>query len=1006
MKSSTRATLFGATALTVISILPTVAAAQNAPATPEAKAESEETSTPVETIVVVGSRIRKDTFNSASPIQIITRDDTVLAGLTSTAAVLQSNSVTSGSAQVNDAFGGFVTNGGPGAATVGLRGLGPGRTLVMINGRRVAPAGSRGSVGSADLNVLPSALISRTEVLRDGASAIYGSDAIGGVINIVTRKFKGLTIEGQHNQPTEGGGERSRISLAGGTAIGNLNIQGSLEYYQSQPQTYNDRDWTRCQTEYQFNKATGATIDYLDPLTGKSKCWGILNQGASGGVTINTLGTPNFAGVAAPGAGTSGVYNRWRPNSSIATGLAGFEGVSGASLNVRDTFDPDMLNNTLLSPVKTTTAFATATYDAAEYGNMQLYGEFLFNRRESSQTGYRQLVLDYPTGSPLIPANIAAVPGNFLSLGGSTLLPNVTHKARAFIGYGNTESWQEVDFMKILGGVKGDIPWFKGWNYDLNVQFSKSDATYVFQSWLTDRTAETLLVAPAAAGVPANLIRNGLTCTVNNLNPAAAKCVPAPALNSNTLAGNLPDDWKNYTLVDVPSTTTYEETVFSAGVSGPAFKLPAGSIDVALGVEYRKASINDQPSTESINGNLYNLSSAVATVGSDSVIEVFGEVEVPLLANAFLAKALNIELAGRYTDYDSYGENSTYKAGIFYKPFDFLTLRASTGTSYRAPALFEQFLGTTSSFSASSGDICNLWNAPGRDPNVAKNCSSFGLPPGWDVGNGNNQSIRVNASGGAGFALGPETSDNLTGGIVFSPSFLPDVLGDFSFAVDYFDIDIQDGVAQPGVQFILNQCYSAPNFNSPLCIFTTRDPVTKALTVNNNYTNISSVQTKGYDYTLRWSKDFGQTRMVVNAAVTQFTGQITKARPDAPSLDFNGTLNAPEYTGDININLTHGPWRFRWGVDWTAAQESYTYYGLNKSTTPFILDVPDYYLHNASIRYTAKKWGATLGVRNISDETPPQISSTALYNRIANVPLYSGYDYRGREVFLNLTASF
>src|SRR5690606_5861365 len=190
--------------------------------------------TQLNTITVTGSRISRDVFNSVSPVQVVTREETTLAGFDSTTAALQSNTVTAGSAQINNAYGGYVTNGGPGANTLSLRGLGASRTLILLNGRRVAPAGSRGSVGSADLNVLPSSMIDRIEVLRDGASSIYGSDAVAGVVNIITRQnLDGLTVTAQHNAPMDAGGAgyASRFSVAGGMSGDRWRASGSVEHY-------------------------------------------------------------------------------------------------------------------------------------------------------------------------------------------------------------------------------------------------------------------------------------------------------------------------------------------------------------------------------------------------------------------------------------------------------------------------------------------------------------------------------------------------------------------------------------------------------------------------------------------------------------------------------------------------------------------------------------------------------------------------------------------------------
>ncbi|RYE46287.1 MAG: TonB-dependent receptor, partial [Sphingobacteriales bacterium] len=184
-----------------------------------------------EEVVIVGSRIRRTTFNSPSPVKVITREEATAAGFTNTTEMLQSTAVTSGSSQINNAYGGYVTNGGPGANTISLRGLGAERTLVLINGRRLSPAGSRGGVGSADLNVLPTAIVEHVEVLKDGASSIYGSDAIGGVVNVITmNQVEGANFEVDFHQPTEGSGTQTRFSFSGGLSDDRWSLSGSLDY--------------------------------------------------------------------------------------------------------------------------------------------------------------------------------------------------------------------------------------------------------------------------------------------------------------------------------------------------------------------------------------------------------------------------------------------------------------------------------------------------------------------------------------------------------------------------------------------------------------------------------------------------------------------------------------------------------------------------------------------------------------------------------------------------------
>ncbi|WP_309663005.1 TonB-dependent receptor plug domain-containing protein, partial [Sphingomonas sp.] len=244
-------------------------------------------------IVVVGSRIRRNRFNTADPVTIITRDEQVDSGFNSTAEVLQSVGVTGGTPQINDSFGGLVVEGGPGVNTLSLRGLGATRTLVLLNGRRIAPAGTRGQVGAADLNVLPNAIIERIEVLNTGASSIYGSDAVAGVVNLVTRtKADGLTFEMQHDILEVGHGNSSRYSLVGGASGSNWGIVGSLEYFARDRLTQGDLKWARCPQQRRLSPLTSDRPYAPDQgANNTDKCFPL----EEGGVTVNTVGI-SYAG--------------------------------------------------------------------------------------------------------------------------------------------------------------------------------------------------------------------------------------------------------------------------------------------------------------------------------------------------------------------------------------------------------------------------------------------------------------------------------------------------------------------------------------------------------------------------------------------------------------------------------------------------------------------------------------------------------------------------------------
>jgi iron complex outermembrane recepter protein len=983
--------------------------------TPAANADGTTASTPGSegAIVVTGSRLRRDGFNSPDPIQVVTREETTQAGFNSAAEALQSTQVTSGQGQINNAFGGFVTAGGPGANTLSLRGLGASRTLVLLNGRRIAPAGTRGQVGAADLNVLPSAVVERFEVLYGGASSIYGSDAIAGVVNIISRpNIDGLYLEAQHNVPQVGAGMSGRYSAVFGYNNDRFNIAGSVEYYKREALKIGDVDWTACQTSYRKSGAGAApgTGDFIDPVTGQPKCYPTGATGESG-TTVNTIGTPNInptlvnlapgviagygtlptsAGFgAAPtslvigGPGnTQQICNRFRPDPTAGGILPGFECVGGnqLSLQIRDTFPRSVLNNDLISPAEVYTGYLQAGYELQALGNAELYTEILVNRRKSSQLQSRQFTIDYPFNSPLIPT-LLRFPVRFLPPQATN--PGVDVGVRVFADYGNYENRQEVDFVRALAGLRGDL--FADWRYDIYAMKSWADATYETDLILTDRLNQSLDVVASGSGFACRVATRG--------------CVAAPALTPAVVGGQFPQDWFNFVVQPVIGTTKYRETTFAGNFDGPLVDLWDGTVQVALGAEYRKVSIDDTPSIESQTGNLYNFTGSAPTRGEDSVWEVFGEIEIPLLRDRPFFDDLTITASARYTEYESYGGQETYKIGGKYSPVNWVSFRGSYGTSFRAPALFEQFLGATSGFQSNQSDPCNNLNASSNPVRVA-NCASEGIGLGFIP----TTSITVLQRGGAESGLQAETSTNWTVGAVVEPS-----LGDFgrlSLSADYFNIQVENGVQQLGFGTILSQCYDDPDFRSEsICSLVVRNPSAPfGLTVTTGYVNISESIAKGWDFNARYTLPIGSATLRINADVTKLNDRYTQNLPTDPISDNIGTINNPEWTGDFSANLRWDRWDFNYGVEWLDATNSpASYLGVSQAVRDtYVFETDDYFLHRASIRWRGDDFTMILGVRNLFDTDPPFISSGA-YNRVGNAPLYSGYDYAGRTFFINVS---
>lgn len=820
------------------------------------------------------------------------------------------------------------------------------------------------------------------------------------MVNILTdTKIRGLTIDAQVNVPQIGVGVDRRISGTFGFGNDRFNVVGSVEWRKRDAIRLNDVDFTSCPVQG-FLDGEGGGFGSGDDLNFQgSPCFTIDN----GGVTINTLGLPNQNAIGRT-SGLPGIFNRFVPAPGQVAGLPGFLGVGTYD---RDAFDPQSQEEELVTPVETITGFLAATYDLDVLGGAELYGEVLATRRKSSAVLYRQLSLDYLRGSPLLPLNIRN--GLFAN-------PTVTSSgqqiaARAFIGFGLTDTKQEVDYVRAGAGLRGDF-FFPGWRYDVYAGKSWTDGTYESESFLTDRLANSLNVVETSPGV--------FQCASQAANP---NCVAAPFLTADVIGGNLSSAFRDYIVDNTIGTTVFRESTAIFSVNGPLFSMPGGDVQLALGAEYRKQEIDDTPAQESIQNNLFGLTAAVPTRGTDSVKEVFGEVFVPLLADRPFFYRLNVNASLRYTDYKSYGGGTTFKVAGEWEPIRGLGFRGSYGTSYRAPALSEQFLGATSGFLAAAGDPCDADNFPRLNgaPNPgayspaqvtrAANCAQVGI----DVNTfQQNSGITSFTRGGAETGLAAETSKNWSVGVVAQPRISSRFT--VSAALDYFNIEVNNGVSSLTGGTILNRCYSELDFDptSGFCSFVQRDQ-NQALTVTSGFVNLATDIVKGFEFTGRFATEVFGGRFIFNANLTRYTEQSDKLFPEEILLDSNGTLNVPDWVGNFDLNFRKGPVALRYGVSWFDSSSGTAEYNstsradgtVNQANVDTLdqfykIEVPDYFLHTASVQFDiAKKFELTLGVRNLFDKQPPKVST--YYTVIGNAPLYSGYDYTGRQFFVNTT---
>lgn len=942
--------------------------------------EAAEAPADVEEVVVTGSRLKRDTYTSIAPLQVITSQVSREVGLIDAGDILQESTAASGQ-QIDLTFQGFVLDNGPGSSTINLRGLGEARTLVLLNGRRMAPAGVEGAPFAADLNLIPASLVEQYDLLLDGASSVYGSDAVAGVTNIILRKdFNGLEVEAYSNVPHQSAGLENTISVVWGKNTDRGFIGFGAEYTDVEAVTLADREWTdQCDRNMEIDqfgqRRTLGRFDEVQFLMSASECKTLASAG--------WISIPGFARAFGTGYG-SVFYTPEFANSGIPNfsdwSFFGPVDANGDGRNDVDFIDYALEENQqeahLFPDLSRTSVMAYGEYTMQGEMNITPYFEAMYSERDFfSDSGAFQLFPLVPGLNPFNPCNPNGINGVDcgLAFDAFTQDPGVAASFAASngappsaFGFGadgpigpifvqpvvsvdgdRTLNTANVQQIRGVLGVRGDLPQLSfgsldDFSFDLAVVYATSDGTSSRPGTRQDRL-DLALGWYSATGTPCDISLpfNGRTgALVEDLAADAAPgCVPvnmfAPSLFENAVGDFATAEERAYLFDSRDFDTEYTQTLYTGFLTGDLFELPAGTVSAGLGFEYREDEIKSIPDAVARDGLFFGFFSDGGATGEKYTREFFGEVELPLLVDLPMAEQVTVNLSGRHTKDEFYGSAWTYSYKLGYRPVNSLLLRGTVGTSYRAPNLRENFLQNQSGF-VNILDPCGIPEAAlvlgnydptldTREPEVLENCLANGVDPtALNFGGNNIYSVEI-ARGGA-LDLFEEESESWSAGFAWEQPFFDGF--DLTVGATYYEIEINNAIIEPTGQFIVNDCYTRPTLDSTFCSRIARDGDGRLDLLSAGFINRDNQTVRGTDINVALDQSVAMFDRPVDLGIDLTLNRSYEASETfldddgVPSFDDDqGEFGHPDWRGNLGIRADIGDFRFTWAARYLGSVE-------------------------------------------------------------------------------------
>ena len=946
----------------------------------QAMAQEPAPATTLDRIEVTGSRIRQVETETAAPVLIITREAIEKQGFNSVADILQN--ITSAGSPALSRTTPLLSGEAVGGSYIDLRNLGPNRTLVLVNGKRLGIS----TGGLQDIAQIPVAMIERIEVLKDGASTIYGSDAIAGVVNLITRRnLDGMRASVYSGQYSQGDGQRDVYDVAIGFGNDKGSVTVGAEYSNEDPVWARDR-W--------FSAARYPIGEGAPPKPGGES------------------GTTQYGQFNVPGLG----------NFTLRRDTPGLDPRDFDSYRPVDTavdISFPVQQSTLMSGIERKSVFVSADYDLSE--RLRFTGDLLYSDRESFTQN-----AGYPYSSGLFGTPLS-IDSHYNPVGNQSdyATPTAVNFTRRTweVPRANHMALTTYRFSGALSGTF-DLGG-RSWDWDVGHMYNQNKGVRVSTGNLNIAAVRMALGPSFLNGQ--GVVQCGTPDDPIPLGTSQGECTPwnplVPFEYAQPGDGSALDPQVRQFIHPVGQALSMTKTQdYFANLTGTLLTLPAGDLAIAVGIEHRKEYGEFSPDALAQSGGSTDLA-AGPTAGGYSLDEIYAEAQIPLLAEVPFAKELTLSAATRYSDYDTFGDTTNSKLGIKWKPFESLLIRSTWAEGFRAPNVSNLYGGASQTFPTYTDSCDSSFGAARGNARCLEDVPAGFRQPANDadgIANGPGTQTPIPFVSGSNPDLTPESSESMTLGFVYSPSFAAGL----NLSLDWWNVRIDNTIVADTVTQVLDDCYLRGIESR--CNATTgsrfqRDAATGAiLNFITAPINVGYVETEGFDLDVnyRLSTPLGTFSASWLSTYISRLELKTDNLVGNPPQQQNGLASSAGSNFRIRSNLNLGWERGAWGVSWGMRY----YSGVKEQCTSFVdlCSLPDYQapwtggrkrpmherpsttFHDVQVRYQAP-WNATitLGANNVFENYgPPMYQQPS-----SGYSYYGGYDI-GRFVYMKYQQRF